>query len=96
MSREVYPFRSVNYFEKILTQKARSAKMLGWCLAIVRRRGYVFGKPGCPPEDKLARQREIYEAVAPLILEVGPRRLSMLEAARGAHERGRALPLLSD
>ena len=44
-----------------------------------------FGKPGRPPEDKLARQREIYEAVAPLILEVGARRLSMRDAARAAH-----------
>jgi AcrR family transcriptional regulator len=44
-----------------------------------------FGKPGRPPEDMLARQREIYEAVAPLILEVGPLRLSMRNAARAAH-----------
>jgi AcrR family transcriptional regulator len=43
-----------------------------------------FGKPGRPPEDELARQREIYEAVAPLILEVGPRRLSMRDAACAA------------
>ena len=44
-----------------------------------------FGKPGRPPEDKLARQREIYDSVAPLILEVGARRLSMRDAARAAH-----------
>ncbi|MDQ4062312.1 MAG: TetR/AcrR family transcriptional regulator [Actinomycetota bacterium] len=44
-----------------------------------------FRKPGRPPEDKLARQREIYTAVAPLILEVGPRHLSIRDAARAAH-----------
>ena len=40
---------------------------------------------GRPPEDRLQRQREIYAAVGPLILERGPRRLSMQEAARAAH-----------
>jgi AcrR family transcriptional regulator len=43
------------------------------------------GRPiGRPAEDKLARRREIYEAVAPLILTIGARRLSMREAARAA------------
>ena len=44
----------------------------------------TFGKPGRPPEDRLARQREIYEAVVPLIYREGARRLSMREAARSA------------
>ena len=44
----------------------------------------TFGKPGRPPEDRLARQREIYEAVVPLIYRKGARRLSMREAARAA------------
>ncbi|MFN8497495.1 MAG: TetR/AcrR family transcriptional regulator [Anaerolineae bacterium] len=44
----------------------------------------AFGKKGRPPEDRLARQREIYNAVAPLILQVGARRLSMREAAQAA------------
>ncbi len=44
----------------------------------------TFGKPGRPPEDRLARQREIYEAVVPLIHRDGARRLSMREAARAA------------
>ena len=44
----------------------------------------TFGKPGRPPEDRLARQREIYEAVVPLIYGDGARRLSMREAARAA------------
>ena len=43
-----------------------------------------FGKPGRPPEDRLARQREIYEAVVPLIYRDGARRLSMRAAARAA------------
>lgn len=45
----------------------------------------TFGKPGRPPEDRLARQREIYEAVVPLIYRDGARRLSMRAAARAAH-----------
>jgi AcrR family transcriptional regulator len=45
----------------------------------------AFGKPGRPPEDRLARQREIYEAVVPLIYRDGARRLSIREAARAAH-----------
>lgn len=44
----------------------------------------AFGKKGRPPEDRLARQREIYTAVAPLILETGARRLSMRQAARAS------------
>jgi AcrR family transcriptional regulator len=44
----------------------------------------TFGKPGRPPEDRLARQREIYEAVVPMIYREGARRLSMREAARAA------------
>ena len=44
----------------------------------------TFGKKGRPPEDRLARQREIYTAVAPLILRDGARQLSMREAARVA------------
>lgn len=44
----------------------------------------AFGKKGRPPEDRLMRQREIYTAVAPLILHVGARRLSMRQAARAA------------
>lgn len=44
----------------------------------------VFGKRGRPPEDRLARQREIYNAVSPLILQDGARRLSMRQAARAA------------
>ncbi len=44
----------------------------------------AFGKPGRPQEDSLLRQREIYEAVSPLILDSGARRLSMRVAARTA------------
>jgi AcrR family transcriptional regulator len=44
----------------------------------------TFGKPGRPPEDRLVRQREIYEAVVPLIYREGARRLSMRGAARAA------------
>lgn len=44
----------------------------------------MFGKRGRPPEDRLARQREIYDVVAPLILRDGARRLSMREAAEAA------------
>lgn len=44
----------------------------------------TFGKPGRPPEDRLLRQREIFEAVAPLILKYGARRFSMREAANAA------------
>lgn len=44
----------------------------------------AFGKPGRPSEDRLGRQREIYEAVVPLIHRDGARRLSMRAAARAA------------
>ena len=44
----------------------------------------VFGKRGRPPEDRLARQREIYNAISPMILEIGARRLSMRQAASAA------------
>lgn len=44
----------------------------------------AFGKPGRPAEDRLARQSEIYEAVSPLILDLGVHRLSMGAAARAA------------
>ena len=43
-----------------------------------------FGKRGRPPDDLLARQREIYEAISPLILQTGARQLSMRQAARAA------------
>lgn len=46
--------------------------------------GKMFGKKGRPPEDRLARQREIYDAVAPLILRDGARQLSMHQAAHAA------------
>lgn len=45
----------------------------------------TFGKPGRPPEDRLGRQRAIYESVAPLILDRGPRAMSMRDAAHAAH-----------
>lgn len=44
----------------------------------------MFGKVGRPPEDRLLRQREIFEAVAPLILEVGAQELTMRQAAHRA------------
>lgn len=44
----------------------------------------AFGKPGRPPEDRLLRQREIYQAVAPLILERGVCNFTMEEAAYAA------------
>lgn len=45
----------------------------------------AFGKPGRPHEDRLLRQREIFDAVAPLILERGARRVTMRDAARAAY-----------
>jgi AcrR family transcriptional regulator len=45
----------------------------------------AFGKPGRPAEDRLARQSEIYEAVSPLILDLGVHRMSMGAAARAAY-----------
>lgn len=44
----------------------------------------VFGKKGRPLEDRLARQKEIYAAVSPLILQDGARQLSMRHAAWAA------------
>lgn len=44
----------------------------------------TFGKKGRPAEDRLARQREIYTAVSPLIMEIGARQLSMRQAADAA------------
>lgn len=44
----------------------------------------MFGKRGRPPEDRLGRQYEIYQAVTPLLLTVGARRLSMRDAAHAA------------
>lgn len=44
----------------------------------------MFGKPGRPPADRLARQQEIYEAVTPLILTIGARQLTMRDAAHAA------------
>src|SRR4029453_18316555 len=40
---------------------------------------------GRPPEDRLLRQREIYAAIAPLILRTGVKQLSMEQAASAAH-----------
>lgn len=45
----------------------------------------AFGKPGRPAEDRQLRQREIFLAVAPLLVERGVRRLTMRDAARAAH-----------
>lgn len=44
----------------------------------------MFGKPGRPPEDRVARQREIYLAAVPLLKRDGARRLSMREVACAA------------
>lgn len=44
----------------------------------------AFGKPGRPPEDRLLRKREIFEAVAPLLLDPGARKISMQDAAHAA------------
>lgn len=44
----------------------------------------TFEKKGRPAEDRLARQREIYQAVIPLIVQDGARRLSMRQAAQVA------------
>jgi AcrR family transcriptional regulator len=50
----------------------------------VEKLAMTFGKPGRPPEDRFARQCEIYAAVSPLLLTVGARQLSMRQAARVA------------
>jgi|GEM_PF-1888623 len=44
----------------------------------------TFGKPGRPPEDRMLRQREIFQAASPLILAHGAR-ISMREAANAAY-----------
>jgi AcrR family transcriptional regulator len=44
----------------------------------------AFGKPGRPPEDRLARQREIYLAAVPLLKRDGVRGLAMREVACAA------------
>lgn len=44
----------------------------------------TFGKAGRPHEDRLLRQREIFDAVAPLIIERGARRVTMRDAAQAA------------
>lgn len=41
----------------------------------------MFGKPGRPPEDRIQRRREIWAAVAPLIVKEGARNLTMRQAA---------------
>jgi AcrR family transcriptional regulator len=53
-------------------------------LIFLERTGMTFGKKGRPPEDRLARQREIYQAVIPLIVQEGARQLSMRQAAQAA------------
>jgi AcrR family transcriptional regulator len=45
----------------------------------------MFEKRGRPAEDRLARQRDIFMAVAPLIERGGARRLKMRDAANAAH-----------
>lgn len=45
----------------------------------------AFGKPGRPREDRLLRQRQIFDAVAPLVLERGVHRVTMRDAARAAY-----------
>ncbi len=45
----------------------------------------MSGKSGRPPEDRLLRQREIFEAVSPLIETVGARKLTMRQAAAAAY-----------
>ena len=45
----------------------------------------AFGKPGRPAEDRQLRQRELFLAVAPLLVERGVRGLTMRDAARAAH-----------
>ena len=44
----------------------------------------TFGKPGRPREDRLLRQREIFLAVAPIILSEGARAVTMRRAAEAA------------
>lgn len=51
----------------------------------LEKQAMMFGKRGRPAEDRLARQREIYQAVSPLILQIGVQRLSMRAAAKLAY-----------
>lgn len=44
----------------------------------------MSGKPGRPREDRLLRQREIFQAVAPILESEGARRLTMRQAAKAA------------
>lgn len=48
----------------------------------------TFGKRGRPAEDRIGRRNEIYEAVGPLIMSAGCRKLSMRDAAHAALEIG--------
>ncbi len=41
--------------------------------------------PGRPPEDRVQRRREIWEAVSPLIEEIGARKLTMRQAAAASY-----------
>src|SRR5919202_6385305 len=69
-----------------LDGRARTMQDVGGSFGIyLEELAMAFGKPGRPPEDRLARPREIYEAVIPLIYRDGARRLSMRSAARAAH-----------
>ena len=51
----------------------------------VRKRPSCPENPVVPREDRLARQHEIFLAVAPLIDRYGARRLSMRQAAKAVH-----------
>lgn len=44
----------------------------------------MFGKPGRPSEDRVARQQEIFLAIAPLISARGTREITMARAAKAA------------
>src|SRR5579859_288942 len=48
-------------------------------------RNEVNSPRGRPADDRVKRQREIYEVAGPLILARGPRRLPMQDIARAAH-----------
>jgi AcrR family transcriptional regulator len=45
----------------------------------------MFRKPGRPPQDRVARRKEIWAAVGPLIVKHGARRLTMRRAAAAAY-----------
>src|SRR5260370_10216675 len=55
----------------------------------------TFGKPGRPPEDRMARQCEIFVAVSPLLLTIGAQQLSMRQAAQAAYRKGPESPSAS-